>query len=361
MVSLVMLAIMAGCAVYLYLKGTLVQGIIMILNALIAGLIAFGFYEMLAAFVVNYSPGIAAWSQMMCFLLLFVLVFAGFQAAVMQLCKEKVDMGVLAERVGRPLSGVILGYLITGYLLVALGLAPLPSQYPYSRFDERNPNLASPSQPMLSPDGLVTGLFSTISKGSFSALGEPRSFAMLHAGFLDQIHLNRLKATADVAVFTKNTPAVDVSRKDGIWFAPDNLRDSEGRPLSSRPGENLVLVRADIKKSGLRDETKFTLSQLRLVCGPKGSPDSPLAGAGQAAYPIGYIGAESRLENKPLSETIDASKAKGDDLTMTLAFYVPTNMTPVLLQFKRNNIVQLARPASAEDAPEPVPFTGPAS
>ena len=57
MVSLAMLAIMAGCAAGLYLKGTLAQGIGMIFNALVAGLVAFGFFEIASKYLINYSPG----------------------------------------------------------------------------------------------------------------------------------------------------------------------------------------------------------------------------------------------------------------------------------------------------------------
>ena len=38
---------------------------------------------------------------------------------------------------------------------------------------------------------------------------------------------------------------------------------------------------------------------------------------------------------------------------MDLGFAVPTNLTPVLLEFKRNNVVQVSAPASPEDAPQP--------
>jgi hypothetical protein len=359
MVSIVMLVIMAGCAVYLFLKGTLTLGIAMVFNALIGGFVAFGFFELLAAYLVKYSPGIAAWAPMICFLLLFVLVFALLQAAAMQINKEKINFGKLPEQIGRPVAGVVLGYIVTGHLLVALAMAPLPSQYPYARFEGNNPNPANPNKALLSPDGFVTGLFSTVSAGSFSPMGEPKSFAILHAGFLDQLHLNR-RGGKDVSLKT-DTQAIDVPGRNGVWEAPENLRDSENKPVSSQPGKNLMLVRMEIRKSALRDAAKFTLSQVRLVCGPK-TPAGPLAGKGEAVYPIGYIGSGGRLETKPLGEviTIDPAKVTGDNVTMDLAFQVPTTLTPLLIEFKRNNVLKVSAPAEAEDAPQPVPFGSPA-
>ncbi len=356
MVSLAMLVVMAGCAVYLFLKGTLAQGVTMICNALIASFAAFGFYEWLANYLVKYSPGVVVWAPMICFLLLFVLVFAILQAVAMQISKEKIDFGKLPEQIGRPVAGVILGYIITGHLLVAAAMAPIPSEYPYPRFDERNPNPSNPSKALLSPDGFVAGLFGTVSTGSLSPLGEPKSFAMLHAGFLDQLHLNRLKSK-DVSLMTEKT-AIDVPRKDGVWDAPDNLRDLEGKPVPVQAGKNLMLVRVEIPKNAMKDASKFTLAQLRLVCGPRTGATHPLAAKGEAVYPIGYIGSGGRLETKSLAEviTVDPAKVPGDKLTMDLAFHVPTNLTPVLIEFKRNNVARVSTPAAAEDAPQPIPF-----
>ncbi len=360
MVGLVMLVIMAGCAVGLYLKATLVQGVTMIFNALIAGFVAFGFFEMASKYLIGYSPGMAPWAPMACFLLILVLVFALLQVVEMQIGKEKIDFGVMPERIGRPATGVVLGYLATGYLLVAAALAPLPSQYPYPRFDERSPNATSPKKALLSPDGFVTGLFATISKGGFGPLGEPKSFALLHAGFIDQLYLNRHKGK-EVPLMT-STPALDSPRKAGVWNVPDSLVDTEGKPLSAPAGTRLMLVRADIKKSALRDASKFTLSQWRLVSGVRGSTGGALAGKGQATYPIGYIGPGGRFERKSLADVItaEAGNSQGDAITIDLGFPVPANLTPLLLEFKRNNIVQVSPIASAEEAPQPVAFGAPA-
>jgi hypothetical protein len=354
MVSLVMLAIMAGCAVALFLKGTLVQGITLVFNAIIAGFVAFGFFEMLARFLVKYSPGIALWAPLTCFLLLFVLGFAVLQTAAMQLGKEKADLGKLPEQIGRVACGIILGYVITGHLLVAAAMGPLPNQYPYPRFEDRNPNASRPNKPILSPDGFVTGLFAIVSKGSFSAISEPKSFAVLHADFLDQLYLNRHEISQKVPIMT-SLPAVDVPGK-GVRRAPDGLRDSEGKTVSVAPGEDLMLVRMEMKPRTLNEAGKFTPSQLRLVCVPKTSK-APLAGQGQAVYALGYIGGNGRLERKTLDEIITV-QSSGDAVNMDVAFSVPSSLTPRLLEFKRNNLVQvqLSAPASGEQALEVIPF-----
>jgi hypothetical protein len=358
MVNVVMLAIIAGCAILLSLKGTLMQGVSMIFNALIAGFVAFAFFEMLSRFLITYAAGVTIWAPLICFALLFILTFAILQTAVTQFAKEKANLGKLPEQIGRAACGVVLGYLLTGYVLVAAALAPLPSQYPYPRFEQRNPNPSKPNKPMLSPDGFVTNLFAIISKGSFSTISEPRSFAVLHAGFLDQLYLNRLKATDNVPVFT-SVPAISVPR-NGLWNGPENLRDSENKSVSAPPGDNLMLARMEIQVRAMRDAARFTLSQMRLVCGPKGAAKGSLAGQGQAVYPIGYIGAGGHLERKSLSDIVMV-QSSGEPVTVDAVFAVPTQLTPLLLQFKRNNIMQLPPVASTEDAPQPMPLMQPSA
>jgi hypothetical protein len=360
--TLAMVAIMAGCAAYLFLKGTLAQGIVMIFNAILAGFVAFGFYELLSQYLIKYSPGVAVWAPLICFLLLFVLAFALLQAAAMQLGKEKIDFGKLPEQIGRPVAGLILGYIVTGHVLVAAAMAPLPNAYPYERFDERNPHAGDPTRPLLSPDGFVAGLFGTVSKGSFSAIRNPQSFAVLHAGYLDQLYLNRQKATQGVSLLT-SAVALDVPPKNGVWFAPANLRDTENKAVSPPPGTSLMLVRAGISRRALKDASKFTLSQMRLVCVLKTGAANPLAGKGEAVYPLGYIGPGGHVERKSLAEiiTVEDPGGQGNSVTIDLVFGVPTNLTPELLEFKRNNVAKVSAPAAPEDAPQPIPFGAPAA
>ncbi len=357
MISLVMLAIILGCAAVLYLKGTLTQGLALVFNALFASFVACAFFETLATMLTKYSAGLAAWAEMICFLLLFVLVLAILQTIVMQIGKEKTDLGLWPERIGRVVCGVLLGYVITGNLLLALATAPLPDGYPYERFNVRSADPARPNKPMLSPDGFVAGFFGTISKGSFAPLGKPKSFAVVHADYVNQLYLNRLKK--DVPSRTTR-PALNILPKAGVWEAPSSLRDAEGQAMPARSGENLMLVRVGIRKSALQDAGKFTLSQLRLICVPKSGTDDALAGQGVAVYPVGYIGKTGRLELKPLHEvvSIQASAVEGKAKEIDFAFYVPTQTVPSLIGFKQNNLEELSAPVSEEDAPEPVRFDG---
>jgi hypothetical protein len=164
MVNLIMLVILAACAAGMYLKGTLVQAVFMVFNAILAGFAALAFYEMLALYLTKYVASLTTWAPLIGFVLLFVIVFALLQTALLQINKEKTDMGMWPERIGRVAGGLVLGYVVVGNLLLAAALAPIPGTYPYARFAERNPDPSRPSKPMFSPDGFMAGLFSIVTQ-----------------------------------------------------------------------------------------------------------------------------------------------------------------------------------------------------
>ena len=365
---LIVLLIIAGCVAYQYLKGTLVKAFATLIAVICAGIVAFAYFEALAnVFISRGDSGsmvtIAPWAQMLSFILLFVLVFALLQTAIEFLTRQPVDLGFWPERVGRVVFGMLAGLILSGLLLTALAMAPLPNQYPYPRFDQRRPAPENPEKAFPNADGLATGLFSTISTGSFSS---GRSFATLHADFIDQLRLNRLNADTGVSIVTPS-PAIDVPRKNAAWLAPQGLRDSQGNPLKPKGGHNLIFVRVGIRADALKatpsiNGGKFTLSQLRLLCKEKSklTDGKPLAGKAKNVYPVGYLSAANRIETKRLNDVITLTR---DDFLgnarqkhIDFAFYVPGGFVPVLLQFKQNSIAQISEPVTADQAPTPIPF-----
>jgi hypothetical protein len=358
MASVIVLLIIAGCAAYQYFKGTVVKAFATIIIAIFASAISFGYFELLAKMLTKYSASLANWAQPVCFALLFVLVFAILQTIVNQLTRVSVDLGFLQERIGRVICGIFLGIIISGVLLTTVALAPLPNSYPYQRFDQRNPVPEKPHTTLLNADGFVTGLFSLMSKGSFAAISNKRSFAALHPAFLDQIFLNRHNVKDDVPILTA-TDAIEVPRKNGAWYAPSNVKDADGKPVFSKAGYNLVIVRVGISRAAQNDAGVFTLSQLRLICKPKSHSENPFGGKAKNIYPIGYMQNKDQLQIKKLDDMVklDRSAFAGGTKYIDFGFYVPTDFTPVLLEFKLNNIVQVPAPVSVEQAPEVIPFS----
>ena len=359
MASLLVVLIISGCAVYQYFKGTFVKAFATLIIAISASIVAFGYFEVLANVFVSRGgnsrvPSLVPWAQPLCFALLFIVVFGALQTLVTLLTRKPVDMGFLPERIGRVACGMFLGLTLSGILLTFLVMAPLPNNYPYQRFDQPKPDTEKPNKVLLNADGFVTGWFSIVSGGSFSG---KKSFATLHPNFLDQVFLNRHSAADDVSIIT-SSQAIGIPKK-AVWPAPQGLKDSNGQPVPLKTGHNLTIVRVGIKKSALRDAGKFTLSQLRLICKPKGYTKDPLTGKGRNVYPIGYLKAADQIEiSSKIQIERDDFESDALEKEIDFVFRVPNDSEPVLVEFKLNNIVQIPRSAivSADQAPPPALF-----
>jgi len=360
MASLIILLIIAGCVAFQFLKGTFVRAFAMIIITICASVVAFGYFETLANVFVNRIDGIehpafASWAQPLCFVLLFVLAFAILQIVLTLLTRQPVDLGVMPERIGRVVCGIFLGLILSGILLTALAMAPLPNKYPYQRFDERNPDSERPNKVLLNVDGFATGWFSILSSGGFSAIANKKSFATLHPDFLDQVFLNRHIITDKITTIT-NSQAIEVPNKDAAWYAPEGIKDSDGNSLQ-KSGYDIIIVRIGIKRAAIRQAGTFTLSQLRLICKPK-SDANLLTGKGKNVYPVGYLEAQNQIRKKKLNDQITIGRLDTDEKVkwIDFGFYVPMDFVPVLVEFKLNSITEVKPPVPAEQAPPVIPF-----
>ncbi|MHC4411724.1 MAG: CvpA family protein [Planctomycetota bacterium] len=358
MAGLIVLIFILGCAAYLYLKSTLADSLIQIIITLCAAITTFAWFEALANVFISRGPNVsakAAWAQPLSFLLLFIITFAVLRIIAGWLIHEKIDLGLWPERVGRVVCGIFQGLLFAGILLTALALAPLSNKQPYQRFAQSNPNAESPSGALFNADGFVTGWFNTISSGSLSG---KKSFATLHADFLDQTFLNRHKFSKKLLIVSPHN-AIKIPAKNALWHAPAGLQSADpNSPLTTKSAHQLVIARIGIKLVALRQAGTFTLSQLRMICKAKGDDKEPFAGRGKTVFPIGYIQTANHLRTKRLNDQITAelSDPNDDSVWIDFAFYIPNDSVPVLIEFKQNNIFKLPPLIPADQAPEPVPF-----
>ncbi len=267
---------------------------------------------------------------------------------------------------GDAVCGIILGFIVSGTLLTALAMSPLPSKYPYERFDATNPKPDSPSKVLLNADGFVTNLFSTISGGSLSG---KKSFSVLHPDYLNQIFLNRLQN--DVSLLTSNTPAISISPDKAIWPASDAIKSQidelKNKSLGKPSGAYTPLIaRIGIKRAAVKNENKitagkFTLSQLRLICKKNTElQDDSFSGKAINVYPFGYLGAQSQIQTEgqiELNATNDFGDASSRDIDFV--FCVPSGYTPILAEFKLNSVAQIVKNAILKDdseAPSPATY-----
>ena len=374
--SLVVVIIILGCAALLYFKGTFVKAFAAIVIAIISGMVAFGFFEALANMLISRGESgiflsVAPWAQTLCFILIFIVVFALLQTGAIYLLKNPVDLGFLPECIGRIVCGIVLGFLVSGFLLTALAMGPWSLKYPYQRFDPRSLKPDNPKGVLLGADGFATGLFTMVSKGSFSG---KRSFATIHPNYLDQLFFNRLIKTETTSIISNKFPAITVPRQAAVWPAPkaiadeadgliSDLRSRSGKlkdarvPVSTKGSYDVTIVRVGISKRAIRADARinggaFTLSQLRLICKRKGSGQDRLAGEAVNVYPIGHLRAANQIQVAPEIK-LESRKIDGNEQLIDFVFCVPSAHEPVAVQYKLNSIAEIAPSAIVTDPTSP--------
>jgi len=382
MASLAVMLIILGCGALMYFKGTVVKAFAMIIIAIVSSVVAFGFFEILANVIISRGNegsllSLVPWAQTLSFLLLFIVTFGLLQTAATFLGRHPVDLGFMPELIGRIVCGIILGFIISGHLLTALQMSPLPLSYPYPRFDPSNLDPDNPSGALLNADGFATGLFSIISNGSFSG---KNSFKTVHPNYLDQLFMNRLigKTSNVSGVY----PAIEVP-KPAVWPASEavkkqvdgyisELKTGRGKvayepggktvtiPISTEQSFNPTIVRVGIKKRAINREAivnggVFTPSQLRLIC-------TRSTGEAVNAYPMGYLKTKDEMEISPEIK-IATADIEDNARYIDFVFCVPSGYDPTLVEFKLNSIVEIPAGAivSADQAPAVSPFKSSAS
>jgi len=354
---LVILVILLTLA-HFYLKSSLVMSFSTLFAALIATAAAFGYHELSANLFISHGFGLD-WALAGCFVLAFVLVFAIFRTVCETLPGSGIDLGKTPKTVAAIACGLLTGLIIAGNLLVAMGLMPVQHTLAYNRFSADKPlNLNRPSVPLLNPDGVVTGLYTWLSRGS---LASKQSFGVVQTDFLTRTHLNHYR-------IAENVPAIASSQS--LVLPPANKRPVRIWEIPNT-GE-LTVVRIGIIAKSISDggannaagEIKFFPGQIRLICKPSGDADG-LRGIGQAVLPSGFLIYRNPLApldgkeyvEKELTEIIDKDGALGireGKLWVDAAFKIPAGQTPVAFQFKQNATVSLIGVN-----PVPTPTTSP--
>jgi len=377
-IVILILIIILGCGALQYFKGTFIKAFAMIIIAIISSIVAFSFFEACANFIISRGVNgsmlsLVPWAQTLSFILLFIVTFAALQAGATFVMRHEVDFGPLPEGIGRVVCGIILGYFVSGLLLTALQMGPLPLSYPYERFDPAKLDPDDPSGALFNADGFATGLFGIISNGSLSG---KNSFKTIHPNYLDQLFFNRF--LGDAPGVSGLYPAIEVS-KPCVWPASEAVKkqvdtfvsemrtrggkvvyEPQGKsvalPVSTKESYNPTIVRVGVKKRAIDREPKingglFTLSQLRLI-------STRSTGEAVNAYPIGYLKSEDEIQISPEIK-LETNDIDGNSRLIDFVFCVPSGFNPTLVQFKLNSIVEIPNGAivSADQAPAVEPFS----
>lgn len=344
MALIIVLLAVIGTVVFFYLKCSVMQSFMTLWASILATIVAFSYYEGIANLLISRGQVLDI-ALCISFVVLFFVVFAILRAASEFLIISSVDLGNIVRLPVALICGLLAGLIISGNLLVALGLLPMHGKVFYSRFaPDESVRLNSQKTPAIATDGLVSGLYSFVSSGSMRS---SKSFGVLHTDYLSQIHLNKLK--------TKNN-IVTVSSRNSLMLP----KGKEKKPVRRKmiDDKQMVIVRVGVRTAKIADggasgtaKLDFFPAQLRLITKESDAIGPPLAGTADAKYAVGLWedGNMTKWElDKPVSP--DPSKFVNRVHWMDVVFECPKSENPILFEFKQNAVIEL--PEAVEFTPE---------
>jgi len=144
-------------------------------NVLLAGLVAFNFWEPIAdllnpAFAGSFLEGT---EDLLILMVLFCLTVMFLRWATNSLARTHMEYPILLYRGGAVLFGLLTGYLVAGFLLCAF--QTLPYQQDFMGFESYKPGQSSAARRYLPPDLVWLAMMHRLSVGGFSA-GENSEF-----------------------------------------------------------------------------------------------------------------------------------------------------------------------------------------
>ena len=348
---IIVLLVTILCVAQFYLKNGTLTSFVTAIAAVIALVIAFGFYELLGGLLL--SKGIMPLrANGGSFLILFGISFAVLYVLNGLLVGASIEFGQMTKVVTAIICGTITGLIISGSILIGFNLASMPSKLSYKRFDGTisKSSINNPKKSLMSTDDLVAGLFDWVSRGS---MGGKKSFALYHSDFNSQIHLNKHLLSDDGVIPVSGSNAVSIPKL--------GVRKKENADGKSFTAIRVEINGAKIDKGGAADKDggfSFAPFQLSLICQ---SGDGAIAQDVKVLYPNSIRIYSKDKSVKKITEFGKVVNVGRDDCTMAggkslavmdLEFDVPSNVKPVLLKFKNTavtNVPGLSRDEATEE------------
>ncbi|MBM3994061.1 MAG: CvpA family protein [Planctomycetes bacterium] len=122
--------IMIGCGVAQYRNG-LFTSIAILMSVVFAGLIAFNFFEPIADWLDPMFQGstLAGCEDMLCLATLFCVSLAVLRVITNTFAEELIEQHGWLQLVGGSVVGVVIGYLVSGFLICGMQTLPLDERF----------------------------------------------------------------------------------------------------------------------------------------------------------------------------------------------------------------------------------------
>jgi hypothetical protein len=173
---LLTLAIMGGVVYAFWLEGLLTCCTILV-NVLLACLVAFNFFEPLARELESLLPFLAGYEDCVSLVLIFCVTLGVLRLVTNNLAPTEPEYPPALYRAGGVLLGLATGYLVAGFLVVLYYTLPWPQKHDSGRIEPRQG-----LQRLLPPDRVLLAMMHRAGSGPFN--WEPGKTFDRHGNFL---------------------------------------------------------------------------------------------------------------------------------------------------------------------------------
>lgn len=376
-ISLLMIILVAAFWTY---QG-LFSAFIMLLEAAIASMLAFGFHESVAS-MLGDSGTMRDIGPPLAMMLIFLVSLAVMRVLTDRLVQDAVNFPLQIDRAGAGVCGFLTGMIVVGTTLVAIQMFPFESSVlGFSRFETDHEGRPSRQSLMIRPDGFTLGTMGFLSKGAFGA-GNP--IGQAKPDLLGDLFWVRNGPQREAGLVVPpgclsvqgywETRQIHQVQQRGI--SGTELR-REFKPVEATSLEKFLVCRVTLDSSAAfppdKQEIRFRVPQFRVV-GPRPAAEGGTSGELKIYPACGmsdlYTNKDHNLkEVKPeqaqrlvrfglktdflLNATTANAILKNGKYQFDVVFEVPETFEPWYMEFKQGGRAELTKSLMRKESPGP--------
>jgi len=162
-ISILLALVLFGCVGFLYREGVWGNSVRLI-NLVTAGLLAMNFFEPAASWLTGMMPSFTIFWDFLAIWFIFALSLSLMHEITDRICPVKVRFLKVVDQVGGPILAIVIGWVMVGFTLTALHVAPLGKTFLFGSFESRGDMFLG----MMAPDRQWLAFTRYVSAGTYS-------------------------------------------------------------------------------------------------------------------------------------------------------------------------------------------------
>ncbi len=342
-----LLALLATILILAIASYQVVQGLfsalVMTILSILAVMVAFNYYELLAPLLYPYQP---LHADGLVLVVLFGVSLMVFRVLYDKFIPGNVVFGMWLNRIGGGVLGILTGSIMVGMLLIAVQMLPFQEKFLTYRPFDGSLGRSSRLAPFYA-DEFTLGMAKMLSAGSFQTT-PPGPLGGEHGDLLLEAFCTRNRAAlgGELRVKTDSLASAEAYEPDPAMFRAF-VDDIPRNPLLGQNAVGKILiVRATVKDSAADSDRWWRLpgTHFRLV-----------GSTGRSYYPVAYLisGVKRQVVAPALEDgtaqlanlAVQRPTQKAKTLTLDWIYEIPATEKPASLVFRRVASKKLSAPS----------------